>query len=492
MPVNPLERQKNLQKANPPVEQKNAYQELYRLRENPFPSMALFTPNINDPRRNGEIYDAEFRKEEEKEFFKMFIQPDNGDRPTQLGFIRLDPQAGGRGNGKSAFLHRIMQRINGQDWEVEWVTNADDPNLFCLGVHVLPEPKKQKRIWEFARLVFETMNEKNVFEKGEERSLFEEIERQLRAAVMVNMLTQEQLNELSSLSEDEINKSLSNAEEFSALLAKYGHTIPGYVDMVKSQVEKIQPDSNLFLGDLVANEYSLTATWREWSTNGMLGSDYKWRKEGVDWLTNGLVPVMLVAGYRRLIILLDEFEKIYISQNGRERDEFLDGLRQYLFERDSVAVKHQYITTVLTIHPSIYSYVDTNWRRVGLDNLAPLDVDRIQNVSVELGASDEAKLEHLLVSYLDFFRVNTDDPKKGSIYPFNDDALAPAINEARFYPRGTLWYANKLLHKAAEENVPAPISREFVEEFIQGGVKPPQEDDDVFFNLPPAASDLTA
>lgn len=56
------------------------------------------------------------------------------------------------------------------------------------------------------------------------------------------------------------------------------------------------------------------------------------------------------------------------------------------FERNSVAVKYQYITTVLTIHPSIYTYVGTNWRRVGLDNLAPLDVDRIQNVSVELGA----------------------------------------------------------------------------------------------------------
>lgn len=224
----------------------------------------------------------------------------------------------------------------------------------------------------------------------------------------------------------------------------------------------------------------------------MLGSDYKWRKEGVEWLTNGLVPVMLVAGYRRLIILLDEFEKIYISQNARERDEFLDGLRQYFFERDSVAVKYQYITTVLTIHPSIYTYVGTNWRRVGLDNLAPLDVDRIQNVSVELGASGDDKLEHLLVTYLDYFRVNADDPNKGTVYPFSADALASAVEAARFYPRGTLWYAYELLQKAAKDEVSAPISREFVEEFIQGGVKPPQDEDDVFFNPPPAVSDLTA
>lgn len=483
MPVNPLERQKNLQKANPPVEQKNAYQELYGLRENPFPSMALFSPNINDPRRNGEIYDAEFRKEEEKQFFKMFIQPDNGDRPTQLGFIRLDPQAGGRGNGKSAFLHRIMQRINGQDWEGEWVTNADDPNLFCLGVHVLPEPKKQKRIWEFARLVFETMSE---------QKLFAEIDKQLRAAILINLLSPEQMTELGKLQVEELNQFLSDIQGFSNLLAKYDIAFSSFVDLVKLQLEKNQPDVNLFLSNFFENNCSLTATWTDWINKGIAGNDYKWRKEGVEWLTNGIVPVMLVAGYRRLIILLDEFEKIYISQNARERDEFLDGLRQYFFERDSVAVKYQYITTVLTIHPSIYTYVGTNWRRVGLDNLAPLDADRIQNVSVELGASDETKLEHLLLTYLDFFRVNADDPKKGSIYPFNDDALAPAIEAARFYPRGTLWYAYELLQKAAKEEVPALISREFVEEFIQGGVKPPQDEDDVFFTLPPAASDLTA
>jgi hypothetical protein len=274
---------------------------------------------------------------------------------------------------------------------------------------VLPEPKKQKRIWEFARLVFETMSE---------QKLFAEIDKQLRAAMIINLLTEEQMTELGSLPTDELNKSLSSEEDFSDMLEKYGHTLSGFVDMAKSQLEKIQSATNLFLENFFDNDCSLTAAWADWINKGMLGSDYRWRKEGVEWLTNGLVPVMLVAGYRRLIILLDEFEKIYISQNGRERDEFLDGLRQYFFERDSVAVKYQYITTVLTIHPSIYTYVGTNWRRVGLDNLAPLDVDRIQNVSIELGASDDAKLEHLLITYLDYFRVNAEDPNKGTVYRF--------------------------------------------------------------------------
>ena len=482
MPINPLERQKILQ-ADKPVEQKNAYQSLYGLRENPFPSLALFTPNINDPRRNGEIYDSEFRKNEEEQFFKMFIQPENGDRPTQLGFIRLDPSAGGRGNGKSAFLHRIMQRINGQEWDEGWATNKDDPNLFCLSVHVLPEPRRQRRFWEFALLIIETMREQN---------LLAEIDKQLRVAILLNMLTNEQKDEVGKLPFEELTKSLETEEQFNLLLEKYGHTLSGFAEMVKSQVIKLQPTENLFLENFYENDCCLSKAWKKWTEIGILDSVYRWRRNGVEWLTDGLVPLMLTAGYRRLIILLDEFEKIYISQNARERDEFLDGLRQYFYERDSVAVKYQYITAILTIHPSIYTYVSTNWRRVGLDNLAPLDIDRIQNVSVELGASDNAKLTHLLVTYIDYFRMKPDDANKGSVYPFGEDALAPAIEAARFYPRGTLWYANKLMQKAAHEEIPAPISRTFVEEFIRAGEKPPQESDDLIFNLPPAESDLKA
>lgn len=481
MPVNPLQRQ-ILQQAGKPVEQKNAYQTLYGLRENPFPSMAMFTPNINDPRRNGEIYDAEFRKAEEERFFKMFVQPENGDRPIQLGFIRLDPQAGGRGNGKSAFLHRIMQRINQQDWEAGWITNPDDPDLFCLSVHVLPEPKKQRRFWEFVLLVFETL-----YEQG----LFAEMDKQIRAATLLNLLTPEQIDELGKRLNDDSNL-FDDDESFKSLLDEFGHTVPGFVEAAQTAIGQIQPTGNQFLSNFYANDCSLVKAWKFWTEKGMLGSAFQWRKTGVEWLTDGLVPVMLAAGYRRLIILLDEFEKIYISQNARERDEFLDGLRQYFYERPSVAVKYQYISAVLTIHPSIYAYVASTWRRVGLDNLAPLDVDRIENVSVELGASDPEKLTHLLATYIDFFRAEADDPNKGKVYPFSDDALAPAIEAAKFYPRGTIWYAYELLQKAAKDEVPAPISREFVEEFIQGGVKPPQDDDDVFFSLPPAASDLTA
>lgn len=481
MPLDPLARQKSLQTVKP-VEHQNAYQTLYSLRENPFPSLALFSPNVNDPRRNGEIYDPMFRQPEEKRFFEMFVQPPNDDRPTQLGFIRLDPQAGGRGNGKSAFLHRIMQRINQQDWE-NWPTNPDDPNLFCLSVHVLPEPKKQRRFWEFVLLTFETLFEQD---------LLAEVDRHMRASVLLSLLPEEALQAVSQRPSIEINQALASEEAYSLLLEQYGFTLQGFMEAARKQVEKIQPTSNAYLEHYYASQCSLETAWRNWREAGMLASAFQWRNNGVEWLTEGLAAILLAAGYQRLIILLDEFEKIYISQSGRERDEFLDGLRQYFYERPSIAAKYQFITMVLTIHPSIYTYVSNNWRRVGLDNMAPLDVDRIGQVSVELGASDVEKLTDLLVYYIDWFRIDPEDPRKGTVYPFSEEALTPIIDAARYYPRGTLWYAHRILQKAANDLEKAPIGLAYVEDFLTGGEKPPQEADDLLFQLPPTQNDLQA
>ena len=477
MPIDALAQQKR-QRAARPAEHANTYQSLYGLRENPFPSLALFTPEVNDPRRNGEIYDPLFRWEEEKRFLEMFIQPPSGDQPTQLGFVRLDPQAGGRGNGKSIFLHRIMQRINQQEWE-DWPSKPDDPGLFCLGVHVLPEPKKQRRFWELVLLIFETLSE---------QGLMAEVDRQLRASILLDLIPEV----IEQRSNEQINQALNTEAAYSALLEEYHFSVQAFSEKLRGRVEQFQPDQNYFLENFYANQCSLEAAWKHWCETGITGSAFQWRKNGIEWLTNGLAAILLAAGYQRLLILLDEFEKIYTSQSNRERDEFLDGLRQYFFERPSTAVKYQLITAILTIHPSIYSYVSNNWRRVGLDNLAPLEVERINHVSVELGASSVQNLTHLLIYYMDWFRADPDDIRKGSEYPFEKEALQPMIEAARYYPRGALWYAYHILQNAANDQVKAPISTKFVQAFIQSGEKPPQEADDLLFQLPLTQTDLQA
>ncbi len=487
MTSNPFQRQQRIQSQTELPKRQTPYQQLYGLRENPFPSVALFNPTMDDPRRNGNIYDKEFRKQEEKRFFDLFIQPPTGDQPLPLGFIRLDPQAGGRGNGKSVFLHHMMEKINRQDWPQDWLIDPDSSDLGVLAVHILPEPKRQRRFWQFVHLIFETFASEELFPKVDE---------QFRAAVLLRLLNEEQIADLASRPGEEVSASLGSDEQFWRLLNEFELTQQGFNAQAELELKRVGGATlsygrEGFVSQFIAVNCSLASLWSKWQEAGVVGHAYRWRNVGVRWLIDGLVPVLIVAGYRRLCLLLDEFEKIYISQNTRDREEFLDSLRQYFYERDSTVARHQYISTILTIHPSIYRYLRGPWSRVGLENIAPLDPSRIPERSVLMGSSDIPKLAHLLVTYIDYFRQKKDeDENRGTLFPFVSDALDPAMEAARFYPRGTLWYAYELLQKAAIEGVEPPITRRFVEEFIQADHKPPVDSEDALFQLPPSTSDL--
>lgn len=477
MAENPLQRQQRLQQAKP-EERMTPYQQLYGLRENPFPSLALFTQSVDDPRRNGTIYDASFRQSEERRFFNLFVQPPTGDKRLELGFIRVDPQAGGRGNGKSAFLHHVMGRINSQDWG-EWPSPSDDPELVSLAVHILPEPRRQKKFWQFICLIFETLANKKICQ---------DITVQIKSAILLSLLTEDQISALVKLPADDFRESLLTFNKFLQLLKDQGVTYEAFQEELGRQTRAISSThvDEDFIDLITSAGGDLESLWMEIKDY----SDYRWRNDSIGWFLNGLVPVLIVAGYKHIFVLLDEFEKIYIYQNNRERDEFLDSLRQYFYERPSVAVDRQFISTVLTVHPSIDRFLTINWQRVGLDYLAPLKPGQIEQRSVTLGASNIDSLTQLLTTYMDYFRINGEH--KGTTFPFEAGALEPALNAARLYPRGALWYAHVIIQKAAGDNVQPPIPRQFVEDFIKTGQKPPVEEEDTVFELPSSATDLQA
>lgn len=476
----PLQRQEEL-RAPLPSEQPSAYQQLYGLRENPFPSLALFSPTAADPRRNGEVYDASFRIREEETFFHLFLQPLGGEAAIRLGFLRLDAQAGGRGTGKSCFLNRIMGRVNTQEWQ-NWPSNPNDPKLYSLAVHLLPEPRKQRHLWELARLVFETMAE---------RDLLSRVDLDLRAAMFYKLVPEEGRTKMLSENREQVRKALQTSSGFLELMKQVNMTTQDVMTNVDTTLKQIGVDSSDhgFRQAFVDSGCELQALWKKWTDDYTITNDYAWRKAGVAWLVNGLVPVLVAAGYQRLILLVDEFEKIYVYQTGREREEFLDALRQSFYERGTVAARLEYITTVLTIHPSMERYLSKAWSRVGLDNLAPLDPDRIRHVAVQLGQSTPAALLHLLTTYLDFFRTEGNE-NMGSIYPFAGDALEPVFAAGRFYPRGILWYAHHILRQAAKEGVPPVITKDFVTRFLEKGEKPPLDDQESEFQLPESDTDL--
>lgn len=482
MSGNIFTRQQKLKEARTETPE-SPYQRLYGLKENPFPSLALFTAAASDPRQNGTIYDPEFRAQEEKLFFERFVLPPTGDAPLRLGFIRLEPQAGGRGNGKSTFLHRLMVRINTRDWR-GWPKDPDDPRLSAFAVHLLPRPREQGNFSELIRLLFST-----VAQESDQVRLGTHLDRNVRAALLLELLSEEQVATLSKKPAGEVDIELENPQRFQQLLERHGLQPQHLQEQAEKLLQQIWPAAldNDFVQAFLHNGVSFAGAWSEWTKKGLAGSEYQWKRKGSQWLVSGLVPILVLAGYRRLYFLLDEFEKIYIYQNSRKREEFLDSLRQVFYEQDSAAVRRQYVTALLSIHPSIYQYLTNHWRRVGLEQFAPLGHEEVERFSIELGRSAPQRLAHLLITYMDYFR--SDAAKRGTLYPFAEGALDPAMDKARYYPRNTLRYAHLILQQAAADQVPAPISRKYVEDFLEQtplGIDDPEDE----FLLPASETEL--
>lgn len=470
--TNPFSRHQKLNATLSPTPE-NPYRALYGLRDNPFPALALYNAG-DDPRVNGEIYDAEFRAEEERQFFDLFVKRSTGDDPVRIGFLRLDPQAGGRGNGKSIFLHRMMMRLNARDWPAGQ-GDTDDPERSVLALHLLPSPRSQSSFHQLLRLVFETLCGEET-DAGRPR-LVQQVDREIRSALLVHLLDAEALSELAQ--RPNLEEELTTGDGFPELLADAGIDAPRWRRAAEELLLRISPMSqgNQFVRDLVERDGSVERTWRAWRLHGRAGSDPLWRKHGSDWFANGLVPALMLAGYRRLYVLLDEFEKIYVHQTTRQREEFLDLFRQVFYERDSVAVRRKYVVSVLSIHPSIETYLQAHWQRVGLDGMAPIAPNEIARIAVTLGPATPRLTQHLLVTYMDHFRV-PGDRHRGAAYPFESDALTHIMDKGRYYPRNTLRYAHLVLQHACAQQQPAPITGAFAKRFLDGTADLPDEDDE--------------
>lgn len=455
---NPLQRHARL-RDQPRAPLPNPYQENYGLRDNPFPSLPLFTSFDTDPRVNGEIYDKEFRKEEERSFFEKFVLPPVGGAPRRIGFIRLDPQAGGRGNGKSTFLHHLMTRINEQDW-YDWPSDPNAPQLDSIAVHLLPEPRKQNHFFQLIRLLFDTLHQR----QRDGRTLAQRIDEGFRAAIFSDLLPEE----AASLAEADDTSFLAHSDGFFASLADHGIAREDAIRHARERLLRLSTNAatNDLLQGFLSHGLSLVDLKRAWDDERRFISDYHWKRNGTEWLVNGLAPVLSVAGYQRLYILLDEFEKIYMFQTSKRREEFLDSLRQAFLERPSFVTSCKFISTILSIHPSIDPYLSEHWIRVGLAQIAPLSGAGAGPISVHLGPSTQERLEHLLITYLNYYR-SEDDPGWDTLLPFEDGALDDAIVAARSFPRDTLRLAHMILERAATEGLPPPISADFVDDVLE-------------------------
>ncbi|GAB4190462.1 MAG: hypothetical protein OHK0022_03270 [Roseiflexaceae bacterium] len=443
-PLNPFARsnQQPVQPAPP-----NPYLALYGLSRNPFPTGTAIQPHSDDPRTNGKLYARSLRAQEEQQFIRRFFRPPPGEE-ARLGLLGYGGRPYSRGQGKSAFLYALMRMVHEE--RLHEGENA-------LAVFLQPQLRPTKKFWQILRLCWKSLA---MPAQADQRSQLQEVDIFLRARALTPLLPAERLKAVAAMEPADANALLLDNQRIADEL----HIS---IQALNAEILRILAEagngilSSRFADVLREANYTIAQTWRimeRWS-------DLRWSRDGAEVFLDGLAAAIVAAGFNRLFVFFDEYEKIFLYQNNQDRAEFLDGLRNSVFDSDTIASRYSLLRIIIFIHPLVLRDVAGVWRRVGLDRFLPLDGPHTDMNQILLSDLTEEQLYQLLTTYLDAFRADTNDPRRGSIAPFSNDAFATLVQESLGIPGYLLAYAHFTLAKALRSEQ-AEVSQRIVQDVV--------------------------
>lgn len=417
-------------KRNQQPEAPHPYLTLYGLKRNPFPTGTAIQPQSDDPRSNGTLYNRSLRSEEEEQFERRFFHAPPGEE-SRFGLLSYGGRAYSRGQGKSALLYALNQRVHE-------ARLRDGEN--ALTVYLQPQLRPTRRFWQILKLCWRALD----LPMGEgQPSQLQEVDIFLRAQAVTQLLPEEQIAALAAMEPTAARMLLLDRSRITTELhlqqEPLNHEIKQTLIHISNGI--LSPHFEVLL-DAVG--YDMARTWahvNRWS-------DLRWSRDGAEVFLDGLASAIVGAGFNRLFIFLDEYEKIFLYQNNQDRGAFLDGLRNSMFDSDTVAARYGLLRMIVFIHPSSLREIAGVWRRVGLDRFLPLSGNYADLNQIRLRDLTPDQLRQLLITYLDFFRADPNDPRRGSIAPFTDEAFSALVSESLGIPGYLLAYAHFTLVKA--------------------------------------------
>lgn len=420
MTTNPLLRQGKAISAEP-----NLY-EHFGLKENPFPKSPTVNPTSGDPRENGCIYCENLRQIEQTQFERLFVPLPNRPEPRQMAFLMDYATRRGRGIGKTAFLthqrRRIMQDLGDR---------LTDGNYVIMASHLVPSGGiwAPRKFWQFVRLISNSLNADlciataiwrlRAFSGVIPDSVLADVNQGNLADTLGNdgWLYNREVDVLFTLNQAVLRAltSVGIHEEIAEKLAQFGHS--------PLEFEK------QFLRHC---------------------SDPWWRQEGYAFVFDQLARLFEVSSINRVLLLVDEVEKIVVNQNRNERTAFVDDVRRCFVDGAFTSVRNRTYGVLWTIHPYVQEIWRPYWHSAGLDRICPIGGATSDDFTVYFYPMkpDEAAIP-LVQEYMDFYRLDTNS--SGSLTPFSEGAVIAALEKSDGLPGPMLTLLRIALDRAVQD-----------------------------------------
>lgn len=435
--------------------------ERFGLEENPFPDLPIIVPGSSDPRRNGEIYYAELRANEEAQFERLLV-PRPGQETRPIALLMDYATRRGRGIGKTAFLNYQRRRVM-----VDLGDQLTGGAFVILAAHLIPEGGgRTRKFWQFIRLIAQALNAGNCIAWAVWRL------RAFSGHIADDILAEvDPRNPGPSLGDDQWLQQRGVDVTFA----------------LNSAVERVLIRSGVREGiarSLACHGYA-PDRWEQYFLAHQ--TDYRWRREGHLLVHNDLVRLFRTAEIHRTLLLVDEVEKIVVPQNRQERRAFVDDVRRFFVDGPFQSVHTRFYGLLLTIHPYVQELWVPYWKAAGLDRVCAISGGTAKEYTIYFEPLDvEATAVPLVLAYLDHFRTSAEE--RGQLHPFDQEAVVEALRLSGGLPGPMLTLLWLVLNRAVREGWES-ISADQVRAIHESEVpaEPPEED---LEPLPPARTDL--
>lgn len=412
--------------------------EKFNLKENPFPSAPVVNKGSTDARINGKIFEMEIRKNEygllESNFLKT---PQNDPNHLRIGFI-VDSSYVGRGNGKSAFLVNVFDKIN-----EEFCLDISDGANKCFCSYITPEPGgRTKSFDQFILLFHDTLFERNIISTSLAT---------LRLEALMQLYTEfdysifaDDNDAISKLNDKDWYK--SNGYDVSLLTKSV---------LDSGKLNGIDPDFPLFHG---RNSFFPPFITQDQFKDHFM--QLRRKEDTLSYIFNDLVIFFRAAGFNGAYVFVDDFERIPDFQSARQKKDFALELRTCLYDGLYENAKSGFYNFLFVLHAGVQRLISDAWGESGLENRAPISssISSKHIIPFEKLTYTHAKL--LLMRYLSEFRIDQETVK--SILPFTEDVVTKISELSEYNASKILQKSYMLLERASQEDEVLLIDESFL------------------------------
>lgn len=414
--------------------------ERFYLSDNPFPAEPAINKEAADKRINGSIYESEIRSIEFNKIRSRFlVQPQSNANHLRLGYI-IDTSYVGRGNGKSAFLVNLQQKIN-----KDYCLDISEGINKCFAVYVTPEiGGRTKTFSSFVDVIFGHLLKTEIIAVALatlrlEALLkidinYQELIKDLDDTALVNTLNDESWYKEHKIDINILSKTIFENE--------YLNSIPA--------------DFPLCVG----NNYIFPLLVTQSDFENYYKNNLKKSQDKMEFLFSHLVLVFLAAGFNGSYILVDNFEQIAIPQSAKQKIDFAFELRACLYDGNYISSRLGFYNFFLTFHVGVQRLISEAWGASGMETRSPISSPTISNNMIQFEKLSGEHVALMLKKYLNEYRLK--ERNIDPLYPFKMDAINLIGQMSEFNASNILRTAYGLLEKISLKPEIQEIDAEFV------------------------------